>query len=55
VEVFDVVTDDVLVFVLTNVLDNLGVFEVVPDPVDVFEGAPDLVKDVDADEVLELF
>jgi len=55
VDVFDVVADDVLVFVLINVLVNLDVFEIVPDAVEVFEEAPDLVKDADAEDVFELF
>lgn len=44
-----------LVFVLTNVLVSLDVFEIVPDAVDVFEEAPVLVKDADAEDVFELF
>ena len=55
VDVFDVVIDDVLVFVLAIVFVCLGVFEIVPDAVDVFEEAPDLVSDGEDDDVFELF
>lgn len=44
-----------LVFVLAIVFVSLGVFEIVPDAVVVFEEAPDLLKDADADDVFELF